>query len=657
MEKKKNNAVEKVEKIAKDNPSKLNADEKGQAKAEKQANGRHTSDKIKKEKSNKATDKRKKKSEKLKKAEEKRKAIREKREKKAALKNKKKEEKLFAKAEREKAKAQKKIELARIKAHKKAEKEKAQAAAIREKNRRKEERIKRKQEIKAEKERRRDLIKHETKKQRQKRIAQEKAQRAEQKRIRVEEKAELKKQKFLAKKARKEQLAKDRQKNRERNRGFGGWLAAVISLGVATVVLASVLTYVFFMPNVADDMLEASYQRSFYDTVMKVDNMDLNLSKALATKDEGAMQKYLVELAINSELAESDIQQLPLQDENKFYTTKLINQIGDYAKYLNKKLIDGEGISAEEYAALERLYGYNLTLKNSLQNMLESVDGSFNFTSLSDGDRDNSVLSNFNELENLSVEYPELIYDGPFSDGKEDRIPKGLNGEKISDKLAVQKFNAIFAEYSLTDVKGVGSAEGSIKCYNVQGEKDGNILYAQISETGGKLIMFAYAGSCNGVNYQKDAAIATAEKFLAKTGIEDMKAVWVNLANNVYTINFAGINDGVIIYSDLVKVRVCAETGMVIGMEAVSYYSNHTDRVIKEAKISKEEAKAKVSENIDIDGVRLVIAPIGENSEKLCYEITGEYDGATYYVYIDAICGRQVQMFKVVKSTEGELLM
>ena len=55
--------------------------------------------------------------------------------------------------------------------------------------------------------------------------------------------------------------------------------------------------------------------------------------------------------------------------------------------------------------------------------------------------------------------------------------------------------------------------------------------------------------------------------------------------------------------------------------------------------------------------MRLAVVPIGQTSEKLCYEIAGLYDGSTFYVYIDAISGKQVEMFKVIESTEGTLLM
>ena len=62
-------------------------------------------------------------------------------------------------------------------------------------------------------------------------------------------------------------------------------------------------------------------------------------------------------------------------------------------------------------------------------------------------------------------------------------------------------------------------------------------------------------------------------------------------------------------------------------------------------------------DGIEIQTSRLALVPFGEKSEKLCYEFSGEYEGQTYYVYIDANTLHQVEMFKVVESTEGTLLM
>lgn len=517
------------------------------------------------------------------------------------------------KAERERMMAERRVELARIRAHKKAEKEKAKAMARREKNRRKAELNMKRQELKQA---------------RQMKIEERKAERE-----------------------------RARQKRKTQNRGFGGWLAAVITLSVATLVLASVLTFTFLMPTASDGMLENTYRKSFYDTVKQVDNIDLNLSKVLATRDSSAMQKYLVDTAINSELAENELQQLPLHDESKYYTTKLINQIGDYSKYLNNKLADGEPLSQQDLDGLRALYNANKLFKASLGEMVNDMSGDYSFRSIIDGGDGNLVIGGFNDLQNLSVDYPELIYDGPFSDGINDREIKGLKGEEITDDKAKENFNKVFADYRLENVMTDGTTTGAIECYNVYGDKDGEQLYAQFSKKGGKLIMFAFSGSCNSTDIDQGSAIEKAQEFLTSLGMKNMQPVWVNLTGNVYTINFAFEQDGVIVYSDLVKVRVCAETSMVIGLEASSYYTNHTDRVIGSPTLSEKQAGAKVSDNIGIVTCRLALVPVGTKQEKLCYEFSGEYEGSTYYVYIDATNGRQVEMFKVIESTEGTLLI
>lgn len=450
------------------------------------------------------------------------------------------------------------------------------------------------------------------------------------------------------------ELKKERRKNKN---GKGGFVAAIISLSIVSLVLAGVLSYTLLMPSTADKSLEAGYSRAFYNTVDYVDNIDLNLSKAFATNDRVALQGYLTDTAINSELAENDLQSLPLQDESKFYTTKLVNQIGDYSKYLNKKLARGESLTDEDMSILYRLYEANKTFKASLSKMMDGMTEDYSFSSMAGSGNGNIVIEGFNELQNLSVEYPELIYDGPFSDGINEREIKGLSGEEVSKDRAIEMFNSTFANYGVEDTESVGETAVGIICYNIQAQVDGELLYAQFSKKGGKLIMFSYAGSCKDTVLSEREVMEKANAFLEKGMLYDMKPVWIDKENNVYTINYAYETNGVIVYSDLVKVRVCAETGMVIGFEASSYYTNHTDRVIESPAISKATALSKVSSNIEVETSRLAVVPIGTKTEKLCYEFSGTYDGETYYVYIDAINGAQVELFKVIRSTEGTLLM
>lgn len=614
MEEKKNNALEKAEKAQVDSPKKLTKREKGNLRRNQAIERKNA---IKRER----------------------------------------------KSKRQEQKAQKRLEVARIKMHRKEEKEKLKLALKRDKSRQKAQREQRREQLKAERAERIQMLKNESKKERERRIYLEKqARRDERQRIRQEnekrrkqialERAEIRR----AKQQERAEKRKIKQRNKDRRKGYGGWLAAVISLGVATLILASVLTATLLMPTASDGVVESAYQKAFYDTVEQVDNIDLNLSKVLATKDSGAIQKYLVDTAINSELAENDIQELPLKDESKFYTAKLINQIGDYAKYLNNKLIDGQPLTTTEKENLTNLYQANLALKKALQQMTAQIQSGYSFKDLEKAMDNDYVLQGFNQLQNLSVQFPELIYDGPFSDGQNERDIKGLSGEEITSTKAKEKFINIFAHYKIEQVEVVGQTDGEIVCYNVQGQAEGLTVYAQISKKGGHLIMFASAGDCNQTLLSKEQAIEKAQAFLKKNELTSMKEVWINLSNNIYTINFAGEQNGIVLYPDLVKVRVCAQTGNVLGLEAKSYYTNHVQRSLSKPVLSAQQAKQKLFDGLNVNASRLVVVPVGNASESLCYEFFGEHAGQTYYVYIDATNGRQVQMFRVVESTEGEYL-
>lgn len=612
MEKNKNNAIEKVQntekKIKKQNKKNNSAKNKAKAVSSNEATEKNSNSKpvAKKDKSARKTAR----AERLKKKKE-QKAL-------------KREKALSKKAEREKIKAQKRVELAKIKQAKKAEKEKQKASLSREKSRKK---------------------------------AILKEKRAERRAKKEERKQELKAQKLEAKRARKQQKSKQKHASKQQKRGYGGWLAAVISLAITSLALLSVLTYTVISPMGEADALEGIYRKSFLSTIEQVDNIDVNLSKALASKDNGAIGIYLSDVIVNSEIAENDFSNLPISEENREQASKIINQVGDFSKYLNKKILRGEEITEQDYDNLATLYAHNKTLKEYLERARQNMGEDYDFSSMKEVDENDVFLSGLSELNNLSQSYPELIYDGPFSDGANRVEVKGLRGKELSFSEAKDVFTETFGFLGLTDVKEAGETNSNLPCYNFIGTVTGEELYAQISKVGGEIITFSYAGSCNAVNYENTEILEKANAFLKGLGYENMEDVWINQTNNVYTINFVYNDNGVLVYPDMVKVRVCAETGNVIGLEASSYYINHTARNIESAKLSITQAKQKVSDSLEISAVRKVLAPYGQSGEKLCYEFCGEIGEDVYFVYIDAVSGAQIQMFKVINSNQGQLLI
>ena len=433
----------------------------------------------------------------------------------------------------------------------------------------------------------------------------------------------------------------------------GKFIAGIVSLSLAVVALTAALCFSLFMPNESKLALNNSYRKSYYDTMAYVNNLDLGMGKTLSTKDKESMQKYLVDLTVASELAENDIGRLPLKDESKFYTAKLINQIGDFAKYLNNKLIDGGEISETDIKNLKVLYRANKDLLNALSEMNGSIDENFDFTALAE--KDNALLRGMGELQNISVEYPELIYDGPFSDAQSTSKPEEKN--LITEEKAREIFIEIFNSYKITDVKSEGETEGKFSCYNFSANSNGVRLFAQITKEG-KLSLFDCFKNCNKVNFTEDELKEKAQEFLKTAGYFNMTPVWVSSSNAVATFNFVYEQNGIPIYPDMIKVSVCMETGKVSGIEATSYLLNHKDRKIESAKISVEAAREKLSSSLEVLNERLTVIPKGQKGETLAYEFECKNEsGEIYFVYIDAVFGKQAEMFKVIKTGDGEKLI
>ncbi len=485
------------------------------------------------------------------------------------------------------------------------------------------------------------------------------------------EKNRLERQRILERQADKERLYEERKEKRElkykerkekrkENKGRGGWIAAVVSLSVAVLVLGTLLTLTFFTPIDEYMSYDTREQQSFYDLVGYVDSMDVNLSKLVVSNDDEEQQRLLGDIRVESNLATSSISQMSLQDEDKYYTTKFINQVGDFCKYLNDKMIKGEKLTGEDKQTLQSIYNIIANLKKTLNELSQRIDENFEFSSLYEDKDDNLLISEFADLEKGAMEYPHMIYDGAFSDAKNSDTAIALQGEKEIKKTdAITKYKEYFKNYNMKEVEITGETSSKqIASYNVVGtDENGITLQAQISKLGGKLILFNYFKECENDVYDLATCEEYADKFLENLGFKNMKAVWATEGNHTATFNYASVVDGVICYTDLIKVNVCKERGVISGLESSSYYLNHKEREKQTAEITVETARKRVNGELQIASERLAIIPVGEQKEVLAYEFVGIYDDATYYVYINAKTGKEVDIFRVIESTEGTLLM
>lgn len=554
------------------------------------------------------------------------------------------------------AREQKKLEAAKIRAEKKQkrlekrldakQKRLDRIAAVKEK--RAEAREKRRE--------RRDMLKHETKearieRKRQARVAKTEARVAKREAAMADRRA--KREHRL--KVRAEKRA---EKNEKRHApGFGGWLAAVISLGVVTLALGSMLTYGWInMDGMTADMATI-HTESMYELNSIVDNLDTNLAKARVANTRNEQVKLLSNVAIESEMAETLLERLPVDTQFTQNVTSFVNKMGDSAQSMLYSVASGKKLTDSQIATIEHMYKTNLQLKQSINELTANCTGKEMLKAMR-GKKDNLMLVSFGEMENNVVETPKEIHDGPFAENIKKVSAKNLAGlEEITCAQAEKLAAKYFESYKVSDVKCTGEVTAeSLTCYNVTMQTKDGEMSAQLSKQGGKVVEFNSYKDCNDKNFSVERCVDIAQDFLKALGFKNMKAVWTSENGTTCNLNFAYEQNGVVIYPDMVKVKVCEERGIVTGMEGLAYVLNHTQRELGSAKISKSDAKAVLNGGFEAEGSRLCLIPV-DGGEVLCYEFYGTYGGNDYYIYVDAATGNEVEVFTVIGTAQGKALM
>ena len=106
-----------------------------------------------------------------------------------------------------------------------------------------------------------------------------------------------------------------------------GWIAAVVALsvGLGSICIALSIVLIGFITksNLYGTQLENMYQRSFYELTQNVNDMELDISKLVATTTKSAQQTLLANTYNDCVKATNNLANLPIKSEqvSSFYYT------------------------------------------------------------------------------------------------------------------------------------------------------------------------------------------------------------------------------------------------------------------------------------------------------------------------------------------------
>ena len=433
-------------------------------------------------------------------------------------------------------------------------------------------------------------------------------------------------------------------------RGF----VRTMAFSIASIAALSVFAGMEYSKRVsAARSLEYSYMRAVEDLSLNLDNIRNNLEKGMYTNSVTMLSNLSNKLTSDAATAKSALSQLPIAELDLEQTYRFLSQVGNYSKSLAEKCAAGGTLTDEEKANITALYNYAVNLSGSMWQVEEKIrDGDIIFGAVNSLDANEAVTvtDGFKDFENLDNNYPTLIYDGPFSDHILEKSPLMLRGEKeISEEEALRRATKLTGADNLVRA---GDESGKMPSYVFEND---NFTIA-VTKAGG---FYSYMLAGRQIGEKKITATEAteiAEEYLERLGIMNAEDTYYEIQGGVCVINFAAVQDDVIMYTDLIKIGVALDNGEVLSFDLRGYITNHTIRDLPTPHISEEKALSLVSKSLRPIDVELCVIPSDGLSEILCYEVqcVGE-SGQNVLVYINAVTGAEEQILLLKISGNGML--
>lgn len=470
-----------------------------------------------------------------------------------------------------------------------------------------------------------------------------------------------------------------KEKRDGREKGYGGWIAAVVSLGVVSLALATTVAVGAMEMRRNNDVMMGAYKSTMYELTGIMENVDSDLDRVRVSDSTAQQSRILTDLLVQARLAEVDLEKLPIAPESDRNVTSFINRTAAECERMLSKLRNGEELNAKDREILEYLYKTNRQMRDEVNNFIQNMTDKDLTQYLKSGV--GSVKATLDKLEQTTLEENKDKIMEKLEEGKDkvkekveegkDKLQEGMdkakekmkdmmgagmrrmdgcapvNGEKgqTSAAKAEELCSKYFKGYNIQDFQCVGeTVTKGYAAYNVQGyDEKGNQLFAEVSQADGTLLRFDYYEDCTGETFDIRNAERIAEEFLEKLGYDDMEAVRVRANGTVSDFTFVYEDDGVAYYPDEIRIKVCRTRGLVSGFDATKYLKNHRDRDEVNVKISLAEAYEKLYDKLSVETSRLTVVKT-LRGERPAYEFLCSYEGENYLVFLDALNGEEISI-------------
>ena len=424
-------------------------------------------------------------------------------------------------------------------------------------------------------------------------------------------------------------------------------LPAILLIGLA------VMTVTFFKQRktIAEQqrVIEAQTESAYRALNNDLNDLNVALSKLEAAGTPARLSKTFSDIRRLSAGAARALSLLPVAHADDEGLMQFLTRTGDFAETLMDRVLSGQMLTEEQIGSLTEL-------KTCCSGLAEKFDGGCTSGQFPTAP-DDGFYSGETDEENIT-NYPSLLYDGPFSESSEQAEPLGLPEETVDEETAMRIASELFSDRTLSFD---GRTESMITTFDFSASDEQGELCVSITERGGLLLYFM--GTPTGTkndppsDAESERLHAAASAYLEEHGFGRMEPSYAQYYAGTVVLNYAAVQSGVILYADLVKVYVDRDTQAVIGLDAMNYRFHHRERALDEPIMTEQDAIACLSDALTLEHTALALIPKSNTYEVLCYECKCTRGETFFLVYINARTGAEEEIFEVLNSDEGDLVV
>jgi len=437
----------------------------------------------------------------------------------------------------------------------------------------------------------------------------------------------------------------------------------IVTIVTLVVILTCVLIayyQVYTSSKQNANILEGVYASSYYSMVDNVNNLAVDCAKYSTLSTNQAKMSTMSDIKADCNYILAGLSVLPIDEEDVSASTKFFNQVNGVCDAYIAQINRGENLTQEQELIFDKVALVVGNIKSNFNEHAESVaGGNFNFIDASVFDKTgmNELSTGLGDLTNSSIDYPAMIFDGPFSTALETKEVKGLTGDVVTVEQAKEYLKTkVYNNREDVEIRFENETNGTIETYDFNVSVDGKDFNAQVSKIGGLLITVSGYTEGGDPILSKEDAITTAENFANRIGFENMKSVWTQINENVAYINLAPIIDNVIMYPDLVKVKIDMTAKEVIGFEALNYALNHVARDLT-FDLQPEDLESLLGFDYNVIQISKALIKLESGKEVATYEFVTERIDGDYFYYLNANKKEIVKTLKLVSVKDVKKLI